>query len=452
MNKEEIITLIKEHPSQSVKFAITDIDGVLRGKLLSKEKILKSIEEDKIGFCNVIFGWDINDSCYDNTEKSGWHTGYPDANATIDLNTFRTIPWENEKIFLLGDFEQSDDLASICPRSLLKRILCEADELEYVPKFSNEFEWFNFDETPQSFSDKGYIDPTPLTPGMFGYSMLRTSQYSGYINDLFELLHQFDIPIEGLHTETGDGVYEACIKYDDVLKAADQAVLFKNSVKEIAFHHEIMPSFMAKWNKDLPGCSAHVHQSLWDKDIANNLFFDDKSPNGISTLMESYIAGQLHCLPFILPLYAPTVNSYKRFVEGSWAPTTASWGIENRTTALRVINHDKNAMRLENRVPGSDTNAYLIMAASLASGLYGIKNKLKLEKEETVGNEYANLKTELLPTNLHKAAKAMKDSEIAAELFGKEFADHFIKTREWEWRQYDPQQENWELKRYFEIV
>ena len=452
LKKEEVIALIKEHPSSSIKFAVTDIDGVLRGKLVSKEKFIKSIEDNRISFCNVIFGWDINDACYDNTEKSGWHTGYPDANASFDLSSMRRIPWEEDKLFFLADFEKSDQLCSICPRALLKRIIKQANELEFLPKFSNEFEWFNFDETPQTLSDKGYNDPTPISPGMFGYSVLRTSQFSDYINDLFELMHQFDVPIEGLHTETGFGVYEACITYNEVLKAADQAVLFKNSVKEIAFHHEIMPSFMAKWNKDLPGCSAHIHQSLWSLNGEKNLFFDIDKNEQMSEILNSYLAGQLHCLPHILPLYAPTVNSYKRFVEGSWAPTSKSWGIENRTTALRVINHDEHSMRLENRVPGADTNAYLIMAASLASGLYGVKNKLKLEQKPTVGNEYENPKSEFLPTNLHKATKAMKESEIAETLFGKDFTDHFIKTREWEWRQYDPQISNWELKRYFEIV
>ena len=452
MKKEEVIALIKEQPAQSVKFAVTDIDGVLRGKLVSKEKIMNSIQDNRISFCNVIFGWDINDACYDNTEKSGWHTGYPDANATIDLSTLRKIPWEEDKLFFLADFENSKELSGICPRTLLKRVVTQANELDFLPKFSNEFEWFNFDESPQSLSEKGYANPTPITPGMFGYSVLRTSQFSDYINDLFELLHQFNVPIEGLHTETGSGAYEACIKYSEALKAADHAVLFKSSVKEIAFHHEIMPSFMAKWNKELPGCGAHIHQSLWSMDGQKNLFYDAKKPERISDLLESYLAGQLHCLPYILPLYAPTVNSYKRFVEGSWAPNTKSWGIENRTTALRVINHDEHSMRLENRVPGADTNAYLIMAASLASGLFGIKNKLKLKQKATSGNEYADQKSELLPTNLHKATKAMKESDIAETLFGKDFTDHFIKTREWEWRQYDPQISNWELKRYFEIV
>lgn len=451
MKKEEIIKHISELETQSIKFAVTDIDGVLRGKLISKDKFLKAIESG-IGFCNVIFGWDINDATYTDTSVSGWNTGYPDAFATIDTNTFREIPWDDNKPFFLADFEYSDDLKDVCPRSLLKRIRKQANDLGFLPMFSNEFEWFNFVESPLTLQHKNYADPTPLTPGMFGYSILRSSQYSYYVNELFESLCEFGIPVEGMHTETGPGVYEACINYEEVLEAADRAVLFKSSVKEIAFREGLMASFMAKWNKDMAGCSGHIHQSLWNKDSTKNLFFDDSKENGMSALMESYVAGQLHCLPYILPLYAPTVNSYKRFIEGSWAPTTVSWGIENRTTAVRVINQSEGAMRLENRVPGADANPYLSMAASLASGLYGIKNELKLDMVLTKGNEYDNRQSEALSTNLHKATKAMKESEIATELFGKEFADHFIKTREWEWKQYDPQQSNWELKRYFEIV
>lgn len=451
MKKEEIIKHISELETQSIKFAVTDIDGVLRGKLISKDKFIKAIENN-IGFCNVIFGWDINDATYTNTSISGWDSGYPDAFATIDISTFREIPWEDHKPFFLADFESSEDLKEVCPRSLLKRIHKQANELGFLPKFSNEFEWFNFAESPLTLHQKNYSDPTPLTPGMFGYSILRSSQYSYYINELFESLCEFGIPVEGMHTETGPGVYEACINYDEILEAADRAVLFKSSVKEIAFREGIMASFMAKWNKDLPGCSGHIHQSLWHKDGSKNLFYDDLKENGMSALMESYVAGQLYCLPHILPLYAPTVNSYKRFAEGSWAPTTVSWGIENRTTAIRVINQSETATRVENRVPGADANPYLSMAASLASGLYGIKKGLKLDMLSTKGNEYENRESEALSTNLHKATKAMKESEIATELFGKTFTDHFIKTREWEWKQYDPQQPNWELKRYFEIV
>ncbi len=450
MNKEEIIQLIQELGVKNVKFAVTDIDGILRGKIISTEKFLKALN-DRIGFCNVIFGWDVNDAVYDNTKVSGWHTGYPDSFATIDPGTFRKIPWENNKPFFLADFSESEDMKGVCPRSLLKKIRNEAVGSGFYPKFSSEFEWFNFDETMHSLKEKEYTNPTPITTGMFGYSILRASQNSDFFNDLFDLLHGFGIPLEGIHTETGDGVYEAAISYDEILESADRAVLFKTAVKEIASQYDLIASFMAKWNPELPGCSQHIHQSL-ENERGKNLFFDASREGTISELMEHYLAGQLHCLPYILPMFAPTVNSYKRYVEGSWAATSVSWGIENRTVALRVINHNENSIRLENRVPGSDANPYLAMAASLASGLYGIKHKLKLETHPTKGNEYENKNSAPLPENLHKATTAMKESAIAQELFGEAFVDHFVKTREWEWRQYKPNQKNWELKRYFEII
>ncbi|MCR9133265.1 MAG: glutamine synthetase family protein [bacterium] len=450
MTKAETIRRLQELEVRYIKFGVFDIDGVLRGKLISKEKFLSALDSD-VGFCNVIFGWDINDQCYDNTKVSGWHTGYPDAFASIDPETFRTIPWQHHTPFFLADFESALETNQVCPRSLLKRIRNEAIEMGFLPKFSAEFEWFNFAETPQSFHEKGYQNPTPLTPGMFGYSVLRFSQQFEYVDQLFNQLHSFGIPLEGLHTETGDGVYEAAITYDDILIAADRAALFKTAVKEIAAAHEIMPSFMAKWNPELPGCSGHIHQSLWDEH-GSNLFFDEHQPDRISKLMQHFVAGQLHCLPHILPMFAPTTNSYKRYVEGSWSPTSVSWGVENRTTALRVINHKEQSMRVEYRVSGADVNPYLSMAAALASGLFGIKNELELTIPSTNGNQYAVKDSVQLPDSLEKATKAMKNSDIANQLFGDEFVDHFIRTREWEVRQQDLSQPNWEMKRYFEII
>ncbi len=452
-NKEAVINRIEKSSANNIRFAVTDIDGVLRGKLLSKDKVLKALKSGKIGFCNVIFGWDINDACYTNTEASGWHTGYPDAQAFIDVDTLISIPWDDDKPFLIGDFRHDDVFKDLCPRTLLKNIEKQAFDLGLLPKYACEFEWFNFSETPQSLYEKDYRNPTPLTPGMFGYSLLRSSLNQEYINEIFDTLKELNIPLEGLHTETGHGVYEACITYDDLSTAADQAIIFKTVVKEIAYQYEILASFMAKWNAALPGCSAHIHQSLWDLKDSKNLFYDSDDENNMSETMKQFLAGQLHCLPHILPMFAPTVNSYKRFVDGSWAPTSISWGIENRTTALRVINPDSNATRIEHRVPGADINPYLAMSAALASGLYGIKHKLKLEDDTFVnGNAYDNQKLKSLPTNLFKATKAMKESPIANELFGVNFVDHFIRTREWEWKQYEPQIDNWELKRYFELI
>ncbi|MDR8393914.1 glutamine synthetase family protein [Aliifodinibius sp. S!AR15-10] len=451
MREEEVLKAVKFSESNKIKFVVTDIDGVLRGKTITKSKFQKGLDEN-VGFCNVVFGWDMNDAVYDNSEVTGWHTGYPDAMATIDLGTFRKIPWNEEVPFFLADFSNSDNMSGVCPRTLLKNVREQALQLGYNPQFANEFEWFNFRETPQSLKDKNYTNPTPLTPGMFGYSVLRSSQNQEFFNDLYDLLHQFDVPIEAIHTETGDGVYEACIEYSDILEAADRAVLFKTGVKEIAYRHEILATFMAKWSTKFPGCGGHIHQSLWDEPQKNNLFYDDSARHKMSSLLEHYLAGQLHCLPYILPMYAPTVNSYKRFVEGSWASTTVSWGVENRTTALRVINHAPGGMRLETRVPGADANPYLTMAACLASGLYGIKNELSLHVEPTRGNEYDNETSLPLPTTLPEATAAMKSSDIPKELFGEAFTDHFIKTREWEQRQFARAVTDWELKRYFEII
>ncbi len=437
--------------TEKVKLAVTDIDGVLRGKVISFEK-LASVVEKGLGFCDVVFGWDAADTAYDNAKVTGWHTGYPDALATIDLQTMRQIPWENDLPFFLADFSNEKNLATVCPRTLLKQVRQQATKAGYIPYFSQEFEWFNFIDNREELYKTGFRQPQPMTPGMFGYSQLRASQEGNYFHDLFDSMKKMNVPLEGIHTETGPGVYEAAMLYSEILEAADRAVIFKSSVKEIAHRHGIIASFMAKWNENLPGCSGHVHQSLWSVNGKDNLFFDKKNKTGISVLLESYIAGQLHCLPHILPMYAPTVNSYKRLVEGAWAPTTLTWAIDNRTTALRVLAGDPKSTRLETRVVGSDSNPYLAMAACLASGLYGIKNKLKLKIPATSGSGYADTRHGVLPKNLWEATQAMKDSSIAKELFGENFVSHFAGTREWEWRQFSKVVTDWELKRYFEII
>ena len=452
MDKQQIISYLKEKNVDKIKFAFADIDGILRGKIISTEKFTDGLQ-DGIGFCDVVFGWDSNDSCYDNSQLTGWHTGYPDKPARIDLSTFRTIPWQDNIPFFIADFSEANgSTMPACSRSLLKKITAECEALGYHPEFAQEFEWFNFNETTQTLQDKTFTDLQTLTPGMFGYSILRTSQQSDYYYDLFNLLKEFNVPLEGLHTETGPGVYEAAIAHDHVLAAADKAVLFKNAVKEIANTHGIMASFMAKWNENLPGCSGHVHQSLWNKNKTKNLFYSVDNETNMSDLLKYYLAGQLYCLPYILPMYAPTVNSYKRLVEGAWAPTTITWGIDNRTNAIRILHPSEKHTRLETRVPGSDSNPYLAMAAALASGLHGIKNKLPLNIKPTTGNGYQDKSNGVLSPNLYEATMAMKNSPIAAELFGADFTEHFTQTRLWEWKQYAKAVTDWELKRYFEII
>ncbi len=452
MTPEAITAFLAEHDIQKVKYAFADIDGVLRGKVISTQKFLGSLTGD-FGMCDVVLGWDVNDLTYDNGSTTGWQSGYPDAPARFALETFRRVPWDNDIPFLLADFSHAGEpYASACPRSLLKRVVAQGRDMGFVAQMAQEFEWFMFRESPQSLADKGYRNPEPLTPGMFGYSMLRPSLEHDFTNDLFDSLTRFDIPIEGMHTETGPGVYEAAIHHDDALRAADKAVLFKTSVKELAYRHGLLASFMAKWKADLPGCGGHIHQSLWTVEGDKNVFFDPAEPGNISELMQQYLAGQLHCMPHILPMFAPTINSYKRLVEGAWAPTTLTWSIDNRTTALRVLSTKEANCRVEHRVPGADTNPYLAMAASLASGLYGIRHGLELTIPASTGNGYADKQHGVLPANLADATRQMAESPVATELFGPEFVDHFTRTRYWETRQYAQHVSDWEMKRYFEII
>jgi glutamine synthetase len=353
----------------------------------------------------------------------------------------------------LGELlDENGDPSYVCPRQLLKKVVSDAASQGLVISASQEFEWFNFSETPQTANDKQYRNLVPLTPGMFGYSVLRSSLKNDFFSDLFELLKKFDVPLEGLHTETGPGTYEAAIVHAPLLVAGDRAVLFKTAVKEIAYRHGIMATFMAKINEHLPGCGAHIHQSIWNEKMNANLFYDDNDEHKMSQLMKHYVAGQLHCLPHILPMYAPTINSYKRLVEGAWAPTTLTWGIDNRTVALRVLSQGNKSCRLETRVPGADMNPYLALSAAVASGLYGIIHQLELKQQPEKGNGYKDFSNGTLPRTLEEATRKMKSSEIAMEIFGEQFTEHFTLTREWEWKQHLKSVTDWEFRRYFEII
>jgi glutamine synthetase len=449
----KIIAAVRAAPGNRVKVAVSDIDGVLRGKYLHKDKFYSAVEGGS-GFCDVVFGWDMMYVTYDNTKLTGWHKGFPDALARIDLTTFRTVPWDGGVPFFLGEFVHQVDGKEaplpICPRQVLKRVLRRAEKLGVVPMCGMEYEWFNFAETPQSWADKKGVAPTPVTPGMFGYSLLRANANRDFFAALMGEMGEFGVPIEGLHTETGPGVYEAAILFSEALEAADRAILFKTGTKEIGARFGIMPSFMAKWSPSLPGCSGHIHQSL--SDGKRNLFHDPKGKHGMSKLFESYLAGQVAALMELAPMYWPTINSYKRLVDGFWAPVKPTWGLDNRTASFRVIAATPKSTRLETRCPGADMNPYLAAAACIAAGLHGVEKNLKLTAKPIHGTNLGAENIPRAPRSLIETTRIFHVSAVARDWFGDDFVEHYAATREWEWRQWQDAVTDWEMKRYFEII
>lgn len=333
-------------------------------------------------------------------------------------------------------------------------------------------------ETPDTLAAKGHTAPQPLTPGMFGYSLLRPTLHQDYFYNIFDQCKEFGVNIESFHTETGPGVYEAALSYDNATRMADMANLFKLSVKQLGIKQGIMPTFMAKPYGDQPGCSGHIHFSIRDLATKANLFAAQPGVNhsttknaewetsvkGVDTMsqiMKWFTAGLLAGLPSIMAILAPNINSYKRLVENYWAPVTVSWGVESRVSAIRVIGPpqcDPKGTRLEMRVGGADINPHLAIAACLASGLYGIKNKLAMPVAPTTTEEVDNqgkvhIQAERLPKSLKDAAQAMlAPGSIARQVLGDAFVDHYGATRLNEYRLWETAVTTWETKRYFELV
>ncbi|MCG8311720.1 MAG: glutamine synthetase [Pseudomonadales bacterium] len=442
-------TYVEKKGASHVKVGVYDIDGVLRGKYMSKDKFFSALDNN-FGFCDVVLGWDLKDQLYDNVKFTGWHTGYPDAPTRIIPESCRDLPFEENGVFFLCEF--AEDAASICPRGMLKKVLARASEQGLLFYSGFEYEFFVFNETPDSIRDKNYQNLQPMAPGEFGYSVIRNSVGSETYQAILSLAERMDFPLEGLHEETGPGVLEAAIGYDEALTAADKASLFKTFTKVDAQRRGQLATFMAKWSPEYPGQSGHIHISARDEQ-GKAIFFDDTQSGNMSATMRHFLAGQQKLMPELLAMIAPTINSYRRLIPGFWAPTEASIGIENRTCSLRVIPGSAKSQRMEFRVAASDANPYLVLAAALGSGLLGIENRW--EPEPFVeGNAYQqdfpdHLK---LPATLWDAAQRYKESSAAKELFGEAFVEHFAASREWEEREFRKHISDWELARYFEII
>lgn len=442
--------IVEERNLSHVKVAVFDSDGIMRGKYMSRSKFLSSLESG-FAFCDVIMGWDSKDQLYDNVTYTGWHTGYPDAPVRILPHTCRELYDEEGQLLFLA--ELSEQAEKICPRGTLRRVLEKASQMGFDAYAALEYEFFMFDETPDSIREKGYRNLKPFTPGFFGYSVIRNSVHAELYHQIMEMAEVMDFPIEGLHTETGPGVLEAAIAVDGAEAAADKAALFKTFMKVLAQRNDLMATFMAKWSPNYPGQSGHIHLSLRTKADNKSAFYDPSQTHSMSKIQRHFLAGQQRLMPELLSMFAPTVNSYTRLIPGFWAPTDATWGVENRTTALRVIPGSDKSQRVEYRLGSADANPYLALAAALGAGLWGIQHEMEPDPE-VKGNSYEQQHApELaLPRTLWDSAQRLKGSEAARSLFGNDFVEHFAATREWEEREFRRHITDWELDRYFEII
>ncbi len=451
MDIKAVSALIEQNNVRTVKIGGGDLDGVYRGKRVSAEQFLATADE---GFaqCDVLFGWDIQDEVIGTLPFSNWETGFADIMMRPDLSTFAIVPWEEGSASVICDFytEHGDPLP-VAPRNVLKAVVQRAKAAGFVSMMAAELEVRFYREDQESLREKGYHDLRPLNPGLNCYSIHHASIDEPVIGRVCQMLNAYGLQVEAYNREHGAGMYEINLRYTDSLTAADRTMLYKSAAKEIAAQDGVTPTFMAKYADDVDGCGGHLHQSLWTADGERNVFWDEGAKHHISETMDHYVAGVLATMPEFMLMYAPNVNSYKRFVPLTWAPLNMTWGLDNRTCAVRAITSGPSAIRIENRAPGADLNAYLAFAASLAGGLHGIEQKLTAPPL-TRGSAYKNEDSEPLPKSLPEALERFRASSLARNWFGEAFVEQLVAFREWEVEKHRRAVTDWERRRYFEMV
>jgi glutamine synthetase len=461
MDRTTIKQLIEDGKIEYIKIGASDIEGVFRGKRVAARFFQESLS-DGFAQCDVLFGWDIAENVLTDLKFSNWERGFADIVMKPDLATFALVPWEEQVASCVCDlWTEHGDPVTISPRFVLQNVIKRAQAMGYEPMAAAELEFRFFRENQMSLREKDFgPNLTPLNPGTNCYSISQASADDHLLGRIARMMRDHGIEIEGYNREHGPGMYEMNIRYADALTAADRTMLFKTGVKEICHQMGLTATFMAKWSDQEDGSSGHSHMSLWDRGLERNLFWDEDAEGHMSPTMRCFLAGVLHALPDFMVLYAPVINSYKRYIEGTWAPLNTTWGMDNRTCAVRVINNGRRAVRLENRVPGADANFYLVFAAILASGLYGIEQQLALP-DRLAGNAYdpatiaqaiADGRIRPLPRNLAEATSLFESSEVAREFLGADFVGHFVTTRRWEVKEYEKAVTNWDRRRYLELI
>ncbi|MGK2880547.1 MAG: glutamine synthetase family protein [Mycobacterium sp.] len=442
----ELEKLVAKGDIDTVIVAFTDMQGRLTGKRVSARLFVEDTAAHGAECCNYLLAVDVDMNTVDGYAMSSWEAGYGDMVMTPDFNTLRLLPWLPGTALVMADLGWDDGRrVSPAPRGILRTQLDRLAERGMTAVAATELEFMVFDNTYRQAWAADYRGLTPATDYNIDYAMLASTRMEPLLRDIRRGMEGAGLYCEGVKGECNLGQQEIGFRYADALVTCDNHSLYKNGAKEIADQHGKALTFMAKFD-EREGNSCHIHISFRGVD-GSAVFAAADDPRGMSSMFKSFIAGQLATLRELTLFYAPNINSYKRFVDGSFAPTAVAWGMDNRTCALRVVGHG-HGMRVECRAPGGDVNQYLAVAALIAGGLHGIDAGLQLE-EPTTGNAYIGGAARL-PTTLAESAALFETSSVAREAFGDEVVAHYLNNARVELAAYNSSVTDWERRRGFE--
>ncbi|MFF7900199.1 MULTISPECIES: glutamine synthetase family protein [unclassified Streptomyces] len=445
LSVEELRALVASGEIDTVVLAFPDMQGRLQGKRFAARFFLDEVLQHGTECCNYLLAVDAEMNTVEGYEMSSWDRGYGDFAMRPDPATLRRVPWNRATAMLMADLAWEDGTPVVAaPRQILRRQLERLAELGYTANVGTELEFIVFKDSYEQAWDADYRDLTPANQYNVDYSVLGTGRIEPLLRRICNEMSAAGLTVESAKGECNPGQHEIVFRYDEALVTCDQHAVYKTGAKEIAAQEGYALTFMAKYN-EREGNSCHIHLSLADADGTSSMAGD--GPGGMSQVMRHFLAGQLAALRDFSLLYAPNINSYKRFQPGSFAPTAVAWGHDNRTCALRVVGHGRS-LRFENRLPGGDVNPHLAVAGLIAAGLHGIEQRLELP-DACPGNAYT-APYEHVPTTLREAAELWENSPIAKAAFGDEVVAHYRNMARVELEAFDAAVTDWELRRSFE--
>ncbi|MDO5896315.1 glutamine synthetase family protein [Agrobacterium sp. Azo12] len=447
---DELKKDVTEGRIDTVLACLVDMQGRLMGKRFQAEFFVESAHEETHS-CNYLLATDMEMETVAGYKATSWEKGYGDYTMKPDLSTLRRVPWLEGTALVLCDVLDHHTHAEVphSPRAILKKQVARLAEMGLKPFMATELEFFLFDQTYDAARESGYRNLHLASGYNEDYHIFQTTKEEDVMRALRKGLQGAGIPVENSKGEASPGQEEINVRYADALTMADRHSIIKNAAKEIAWSKGKAITFLAKWNYNSAGSSSHIHQSLWSLDGKTPAFFDKGAEHGMSDTMKHYMAGLLAHASEITYFLAPYINSYKRFMAGTFAPTKAIWSKDNRTAGYRLCGEGSKAIRVECRVGGSDLNPYLAMAALIAAGIDGIEKKLELEPA-FVGDAYGAKEVREIPHTLRAATAELKSSAMLRSAFGDEVIDHYVRAAEWEQEEYDRRVTDWEVARGFE--